>query len=73
MALSIGLMSTPVPACPDGMVNCIGAMETASPQPPGIVDGWELHLPLPYHDGGDDGLQASAVALLLQGWYVGSL
>ncbi len=44
-----------------------GAVEAAPAQPPGAVDGRELHLPLPHHDGGDDVLPTRPVPLLLQG------
>ncbi len=50
----------------DGLVDCPGAVEAAASQPPGSVDGGELHFSLPHHDGGDDVLPTSAVPLLLQ-------
>ena len=45
-----------------------GSVEAAAAEPVCDVDGWQLHLPVPYHDGGDDVCETSASSHGDQGW-----
>ena len=63
---------------PDGLVSRPGAMETAASEPVCAVDGGQLHLSLPHHDGWHDAHETSPGHLQLQarhvsGWLAGWL
>lgn len=51
----------------DGLDDSPGALEAAASQLVCAVDGWQLHLPVPHHDGGDDAHETCPGHLQLQG------
>lgn len=50
----------------DGVEPCSGSMEAAAFEPVCVVDGRQLHLSVPHHDGRHDAHEASAGHLQLQ-------